>query len=158
MSWITRNIDADLSEWLFNIRVKLPKRSLIHRDIRPDIRIDYDDLERQLAEIPEIMAFWDLVLAEVKAEVATIESRKEAIRADILDEIRKKAEETNVRISVQIMRDIVNSDNRMMAESAQLIAFQKRENQVRAIVNALFRKSESLRSLAGFKREEHKRA
>lgn len=158
MGWITRNIDPDLSEWLFNIRVKLKDRSLIQRDIRPDVKINYDDLERQLCEVPEMMVFWDLILAEIKAEVATLETRKEALRADIIDEIKQKAEESNVRVSVQIMRDLVNSDDRMLVNAAELIDMQKKEHQIKAIVNALYRKSESLRSLAGFKREEHKRA
>jgi hypothetical protein len=154
MSWIKRNIEPGVADYLFNIRINLPNRTLFQRNVRPDLVIDFEDLERQLQELPEMLCFFDSLLAEQRAKVATLEAKKEAIKGDLTDEILDRSKREGVKFSVQAIKDITQADDRMMQTQAEIIKETKIEHRLRAVVSALQRKSEHLRSLAGFKREE----
>lgn len=158
MSWITDSIENSVADYLFNIKIELPNRTLFQRDVRPDVAIDFDDLEKQLVELPEQLVFFDMILAEQRAKVATIEARKEATRGDLTAEIQEKARLNGIKLSVQTMKEIAQADDRMIEIESKIINETRKEHKIRALVNALQRKSEHLRSLAGFKREENKQS
>lgn len=156
MSWVDKNINSDIANWLFNIRIHVPNRSLFQRDVRPDISIDYDNIEEQLIEISEIICFWDQLLAEQKSVIATLGARMDAVKAEITTELYIKSDKASVKPPAYILKDLVNNDDRMIELSGRLIIESKRENKLKAVVSALQRKADSLRSLAGFKREERR--
>jgi hypothetical protein len=158
MGWVAKHISSEIAEYVFNIRITLTNRSLFQRDVRPDLTIDFDGLENQLAELPEMLCFFDQLLAEQRATVSTLEAEQEVTKATIIDEIIDRSRQQGIKTSVQVMNNIINADDRMTLLQAKIIKEEKAENKIRAVVNALQRKSDHLRSLAGFKREEKKQA
>jgi len=158
MSWIAKNVDPDVADYLFNLRVELPGRTVFQKDVRPDLRIDFDDLEEELAVLPEQLVFFDMLLAEQRAVVAVLEARKEAVRGQIVSTIQEKARLDGVKLSVQVIKDLALADERMIRVEAEIVNESRKEHKIRALVYALCRKSEHLRSLAGFKREEQRRS
>jgi hypothetical protein len=158
MSWVSRHISPEIAEYIFNIRINLANRSLFQRDVRSDLTIDFDGLENQLAELPEMLCFFDQLLAEQRATVSVLEAEQEVTKATIINEIVERSRQQGIKTSVQVMNNIINGDDRMTLLLARIIKEEKTENKIRAVVNALQRKSDHLRSLAGFKREERKQA
>ena len=156
MGWVDKNIDDNIANWLFNIKIQLPDRSLFQRDVRPDISVDYDALEEQLAEIPAVICFWDQLLAEQRFVISVLEAKKDAIRAEVASELFKESGDAGVKMPAYILKDLVNNDERMIELMGKMIMEVRKENKLRAVVSSLQRKAESLRSLAGFKREERR--
>ena len=153
MSWVKANVAVEVADYLFNIKIKLPDRvGPYARDIRPDIIIDFEMLEEQLAETPEMIAFWDLLLAEQKAKVATLERGNRYLRGVITQELLGSAGDRELRRSD--LKDVIEADPRVADIEARLILEMRNEDKLRAVINALQKKSEHLRSLAGFKRVE----
>lgn len=155
MSWIETNVKKELSSFLFNIKVDLPNNNrVVQRDCRPDLPIDYELLEEQLMETPEMLAFYDVVLAHQKANVEIFERRAEYLKGVITRRLLKEAQAQQVNIRREDLKDLIESEEEINQTKARLILERCRENVLRAIVGSLKAKSENLRSLAGFKREE----
>lgn len=156
MSWIKKNINLDVADYLFNICVSsLPERiGSYQRDVRPDVATDYEMLEEQLAETPEMLVFWDMLLAEQVAKVAALERKNKAIRGEVTQRLIDVARDNKYDIRRSDIQDIVEADQDVILVEAEIILQSKIENKLRAVVNALRLKADSLRSLAGFKREE----
>lgn len=160
MSWIAKNVQLDVADYLFNIRVNaLPERiGVYQRDVRPDVAIDYDMLEEQLAETPEMLVFWDLLLAEQTTKVAVLERRAKLLRGEVTQRILQDARDGEYGVRRSDVEDIIESDEQVVNVEAEIILNTLVENKLKAVVSALRSKSENLRSLAGFKREEKRQA
>lgn len=155
MSWIENNVKKELSSFLFNIKVDLPNHNrVIQRDCRPDLPIDFELLEEQLMETPEMLAFYDVVLAHQKVNVETLERRVEYLKGVITRRLLKEAQAQKVNIRREDLKDLIEAEEEINQTKARLILERCRENVLRAVVGSLKAKSENLRSLAGFKREE----
>jgi len=105
-------------------------------------------------ETPEMLAFYDVVLAYQKANVETFERRAEYLKGVITRRLLKEAQAQQVNIRREDLKDLIESEEEINQTKARLILERCRENVLRAIVGSLKAKSENLRSLAGFKREE----
>lgn len=156
MSWIKKNVSADLADYLFNIKLTLPDRiGLVQRDVRADLVIDFDLLEDQLAENPEMLAFFDLLLAEQVAKVASLKvkvlrQRGKTLEA-ILDASRMAHGQAMRRADCE---DLVEADDAVVELEAEIILEQLKLDRVKSVVGSIKMKSEHLRSLAGFKKQE----
>lgn len=151
MSWITETLPHDIADYLFNVRVTLDNRKseFVH-DVRDDVMLDYEDLEEQLQETPQMLLTYDLLLADQNAKVAALERRVIALRGNITSRFVK--EDANLRRSD--IEDIIESDKNIDDIEKILIVERRNEQRIRAVIKALQMKSEHLRSLAGFKRED----
>lgn len=156
MSWVSENIAQDVADYLFNIKVSLPNRTVLARDIRPDILIDFDALEEQLETTPEMICFWNMLMAEQKAKCATLERQAIIVRSTIADRILKDAKEKNIELRRSDIKDIVEADEDIANIEAQTILEDKKHEKIKAVVESLQCKSRHLQSLAGFKREERR--
>lgn len=157
MSWIKKNVDQDVSDYLFNIRINLPKRvGVFQRDVRPDVIVDFDLLEQQLAETPEMIVFWDQLLAEQKSVVARIKRQMEIVRGYVTSSILEKARENNTTVRRDDIKDLIGRDPKMIELVKTLIKEELAEHKIKAVVNCLQTKADNLRSLAGFKKQEMK--
>jgi hypothetical protein len=157
MGWIKDNVQAEIADYLFNIKVSLPDRvGTYQRDIVPDLEIDFDQLEEQLTETPEMICFFDMLLAEQKAKVAALEQRLFLVRGQVTEKILNEWKNIDREIRRSDLKDLVVGDDEVVNIQAQLIVETKKEDKLKAVFNGLLKKSEHLRSLAGFKREERK--
>lgn len=155
MSWIKKNVTKDVADYLFNIKVSLPDRiGLVQRDLRPDVLIDYDMLEKQLEEAPEMLAFWDLLFAEQKMKVAALQRRSITLRGTIAQRILEDGRAGGYDIRRSDLEDLVEADEEVITVEAQIILEQRNENRLKCVVAVLQNRSEILRSLAGFKKQE----
>jgi hypothetical protein len=155
-SWLNNNIAPEVAGYLFNIKItSLPERiGVFQRDSSVDLEIDYDLLEQQLEETPQIIAFYDLLLAEQKAVVASLERQEEILRGTIAEAILKNARDGNYEVRRSDLENLVDADDELIALAAKAIFATKIENKLRAVVNGLNAKVDNLRSLAGFKKQE----
>jgi hypothetical protein len=156
MNWIAKNVEPELAEYLFNIKLTLPQRiGLVQRDVRADLVIDFDLLEGQLSDTPEMLAFFDMLLAEQVAKVATMKRRVKRTRGLTLEALLESSRMAHGREMRRAdCEDLVESDDQVVKTEAELILEQLKEDRIKSVVEAIKMKSEHLRSLAGFKRQE----
>lgn len=156
MSWIKNNIQEDVANYLFNIKINsLPTRiGLFQRDVRQDIDISFDDLEKQLEETPEMIAFYDQLLAEQRMKLNVLLRRKDILRGRITKQMLEEARDTDVKVRSTDLKDMINADPALIDLEKDIIVESRIEEKVRSVVRVLQIKSEHLRSLAGFKKEE----
>lgn len=155
-SWVTNNIAPEIAGYLFEIKItSLPARiGVFKRDSAPDLEIDFDLLEQQLEEAPQVVVFYDMLLAEQKAVVATLEREEEVLRGTIAEAILKKARDNNYDVRRADLEDLLEADDQLILLASKKILATKTENKLKAVVNGLNAKIDNLRSLAGFKKQE----
>ena len=66
-------VNKELSDTLFKLDFKLPNGKRVTGNFYPDLEIDYEELEEQLADTPSKYAFWSAILSEQKYKVAATE-------------------------------------------------------------------------------------
>lgn len=158
MGWIDTNIDKDVANYLFNITLNcLPQKiGVYQRDVRPDLVISFEDLEKQLEETPEMLVFWDMLLASQKARRVTLERKREVLRGYLRRSMLKEAQTQDLRLRAEDLKEVINADKDLVNLEKQIINETYKEDIVRSVVRAIQMKAEHLRSLAGFKREEQR--
>jgi hypothetical protein len=150
------NLPDELQNSIMKVRVVLPDKE-IEYDFRPEIVPDYDRLEEQLQDTPQQFVFWSSVFAEQKAKVSILEREllmaKSKSERLINEELRRH---DNAKLGRPEVTAIIELNDNVHRISCQLIEEEKKLYKLKSIVEALKMKSEHLRSLAGFKREEHR--
>jgi hypothetical protein len=154
--WFDDNIPEDIASTIVRVKVNLPKKKSIERDFRPDVAVDYDNLEVQLEEIPSSFAFWSSVLAEHRAVAATVERKIKARRAALANQLLEKAKLDGIKIAQWQVEMVTEIDDKLIEFESELILVNRTLSKLYAVVDAIRMKSDNLRSLAGFKREELK--
>lgn len=153
--WFAVNVEPEIAEIVIRLKIKLPNRSgTFNRDFRPDISIDYDSLESQMEEIPSIFAFWSSILSEQRAQVAMLERMIKMERGKIFRTLM----EGDGSVPKWKVDEHIEGDDDINKLEAKMIVEKRKESKLFVIVDSLKMKSDSLRSLAGFKRQELKDA
>lgn len=155
-SWITEHIPPELANsTLFRFDVRLPDGSAIGIDLLQDIDVDYELLEQQLEDTPSQYVWYAAVLAELKAQVQILERKCKARRGSLTESAVNVARDAGIRSpAADVVKVMIESDVMLNKMEAQLANAQKHVNKIHHMVEALRMKSEHLRSLAGFKRQE----
>lgn len=147
-------VPEEIRNLLVRIKAELPNRKPISFDFRPLTDISYDNLERQLETTPSNFAFWGMVFAEQKMCTATLELHVKKRKAELSDAILKKAKEEGVMLRRSDIADMIDSDGTYLRIRAKLIVSERSLAKLQLLLEAIRMKSEHLRSLAGFKRQE----
>lgn len=155
--WFKKNISDDIANLIIRLKIKATDNIIVERDFRPDVNIDYDKLEEQLEETPAAMAFWSAVLAEQKAIVEAKKFQMERRRAAIGQRNRELAGQENIKITQSAIDDIVIQDADYVKMRAGVIIAERDLSKLYGIVQSIQMRSEHLRSLSGFKRQEMQR-
>lgn len=159
MSWIDKNIPEDVTQYLFNIKItSLPSRiGVYQRFVKDDVMVHFEDLEKQLEETPEIMAFYNQLLAEQSTKRMILLRKKDIMRGKITKRMLEEADtDVRKRIRREDLKDIINADPGLIDIERDIIMETRAEEKLKSVIKALQMKSEHLRSLAGFKKEELK--
>lgn len=154
MSWFDNALGGDFAK-LFHIKMEIDG-STYERDIRPDVAIDYDVLETQLQETPSIFCTWAMFLAEARKAVSVIERAIKNRRGQLTRELLDAAKKEGTKLRASDVEFLLEDDEEVQRLEAKLIGANKNLSKLFAIVDALRMKSENLRSLAGFKRQEYR--
>lgn len=152
--WIDQNIPEDVIGVVVRVHVKLSGGKEISRDFRSDLNIDYDSLEDQLRTTPSIYAYWAMVLSEQKTVVGVLDRKIKRRRAIVADTVIKTAKAQGTKLSATDVKELVESDEDLEKIEAEYLIAQRASGKLYHIVEAIKMKSEHLRSLAGFKRQE----
>jgi len=95
-----------------------------------------------------------MLLAEAKKEVATLERIIEARKGQVTKELLNAAQQGGIKTRASDVELLINTDERILDLESKLIIANKTLSKMFAIVDAVKMKSEHLRSLAGFKKQE----
>lgn len=155
--WFDSHIPEDVAKKIIRIKVAVGDNKTVERDFRPDLRIDYETLEEDLSTIPQQFAYWAMVYSEAKAEVAKLERIAKRRKAVVMDALIKEANKEGVtRVSREVLKDLVEQDVELIRIDGKIILMNRTMGKLWNIVEAMRIKSEALRSLAGFKRQEQR--
>jgi uncharacterized coiled-coil protein SlyX len=155
MSWLNDNIQPEVIDYLFNLKITLPERvGVFQRDIQADTDVDYEMLEEQLAHAPQMICFFNLLLAEQTAKVKILERKAKALRGKLGATTLYDAKVNRVEARRADITDIGNSDPAVIRVETEVILESKIQDKLEATVDACVKKFEALRSLAGFKKED----
>lgn len=153
--WYAQNVPEDIAKQIITLRFPA-QDGFIERDFRPDVEIDYDDLVKQLEETPAIFSFWANLLAEVRKQSAVIERKITRRKGEVTRTLLEEANSKGVKLRRDDVEDLIEADDLLNKFEAELIVANKHVGKIWAITDALKMKSEHLRSLAGFKRQEQR--
>ena len=151
------DIDESIKELLFTIEVKLPDRKPLKQDVTPLVAIHYDSLEKQLETTPEFFCFWGMLHAEQKAVVNTIELAVRKRKAKLAESLLRKAREeglTGSAIRRSDINDFADGDAQLTSLQVKLLKESKTLSKLEVVLKTIQMKSEHLRSLSGFKKQE----
>lgn len=151
--WLA-DFDQSLIETIFKLRVELPNGQVVTKDFSVDLDIDYDLLEEQLGETPAMFAFLSSMLSEQKYVCAKLERQIARRRAKIIQNANETAQTEGMKLYKHVLDEIVEADDDILTYQSQLMLAQRSLGKLYGLVDAMRMKSEHLRSLAGFKRQE----
>lgn len=154
--WFETHIDEDLANAIVKVRVRMPNDRILERDLRPDLAIDYDLLEHQLTETPSIFVFWSSALAEQRRHSSSLERMIQRRRAKICESIIEDSKKEKYKVTQYMLEELVELDDDYLKLNAELVLAKRTESKLWAIVRAIEMKSDNLRTLAGFKKQEMK--
>jgi len=152
--WIDQNVDREVSDYLLKFKVNLPNRTPLECDCRSDLNIDYEALEVELQETPSTYAFWAAVMSEARAEVAKLELYIKARTGALTKYLINQYESKGRKLTKDQREDYIKADEDLISLQQRKIKADKISGKLYHIVEAIKMKSEHLRSLSGFKRQE----
>lgn len=153
-SWMPANIPEALLAEVFRLNIVLPNGQSIPVDMRSAATVDYDRLEHELQTTPHQFSFVSVLYSECKSTVSLLERAIKARRGKIVDEVLERSKHENVKLAEKIVLAIAEKDDLLNKLEVRLIKAQRDAGKMWYFVQALQMKSENLRSLAGFKRQE----
>jgi len=157
--WISQHVPEELAEsTAFRFKITLPNGNRVSVDLKPDVEVDYDHLERQLEDVPSQYIYWMALYSEMKAHASTVERRIKARRGVLVEEATQVKDENRFKLTGDQVKQVVEADENLNELEQSLIMLQKHVGKLYHMGVALQMKSEHLRSLAGFKRHERKQA
>ncbi len=147
-------IPAEIKDLLVKIRISIPDRKPISCNVMPLVKISYEQLETQLTQTPSIFCFWGMVHAEQKMIVSVLELNLQKRKAQLATEIIKQSKQDGFDARRSDIKDVLESDEEVLKMQARLVIEEKSLDKMNVLMDALRMKSEHLRSLSGFKKQE----
>jgi len=144
----------EIKDLLVRIRISIPGRKPIYADYRPMVEISYEHLEEQLARTPSDFAFWGNVHAEQKMIVDIQELNLRKRKAEVATAMMEQAKKENISPRRSDIADVLETDEEVIKMQAKLAIEERSLNKMNVLMEALRMKSEHLRSLSGFKKQE----
>lgn len=139
---------------LFKFSVQIGSKKTIEVDMLADLEVDYDIIREQLEDTPSIYAYWSALYSELKLQVAATERRIKAKRGKLLETAGKEAAKGNIRLTQKAVDMMIESDRELNELELKYALQQKHTGKMYAMIQAIQMKSDNLRSLAGFARQE----
>ncbi len=154
-NWIEElGIEGSILDKLFNLQIKLHGK-VLSRDIRGDLEIDYDTLEDQLAKMPALYAFWGMIYSEARKQAGMAKKAVRIRRGMVADVLIQEVRDKKIgRLNRGDIEDLAETDEELVKLEARQMEYDKISGKLWVILKALEMKSEDLRSLAGFKKQE----
>lgn len=165
--WFERTLAAVAPELmastLFKFKVKLQvmeddgtgtKPKMLEVNMLPDLELDYENLEQYMQELPAQYAFWAAVYSEVKMGVAVAERKLKMRYGQVMERINKEFEDRKLKPTIEIIKRIVEKDESLAKADIEFQKAQMQAGKLYHMIEALNKKIDLVRSLAGFKKRE----
>jgi hypothetical protein len=153
--WFDEYIPEEVANsTLFKFQVNINSQQTIDVDIRADLEIDYAIIQSQLEDTPSEFAYWASIYSELRMQVSKIERQIKVRRGKLTDKAIKDATKSGVRLTDKQVQAIIEADDDLIKLELQLIIANKHCGKMFYMVEAIKMKSDNLRSLAGFARQE----
>jgi hypothetical protein len=151
--WWISNVPDDLRHALISINARVGN-SKIERDWTNDLILNYEDLDKDMEEIPSILSFWSAVLAEARKNQKILEMKMDIKKSRIITKIKEQVKIDNIKLTVGDKDDLINLDDSYTELRIQSIDMEATVSKLFGIVEALRTKSENMRSFSAMKRAE----
>ncbi len=149
------DVPPEIRDTIWRVRAKIPGAGDFEHDFKSDVDVDYDQLETQLEEISSIYSYASSMLADAKTMVSLKKLSVQRARAKIVQEILEDSRQNQNKPPRKTdIDDLIDGNERVVKLTVELIQAERTESKLVGFVQALKMKSEVLRSLAGFKRQE----
>lgn len=163
--WFSKSIPPEIADVICKIKLSIndgeDKKQLTFGDVITNLDIDYDALEQQLEEMPGAFTYWCFILAEAETQVALLERtakyKRGLLQEAIIDKFTEKTDSIKGADKLPPqwqIKEMIEADKDINEVEIRYIIAKKNYAKIKAIVEGYRMKSEHLRSLAGFKRQE----
>jgi hypothetical protein len=153
MSQIRKMYGDDVADAICKVGFTINNKKQIV-DFTPDLDIEYNILEDQLSEQPARFAFWSMILSEQKCVVDKLKLKLRIRRSSVFQKTIEAARAIDRKIPKYELDEIVENDKKIIELSLDLLKEEKTLSKMYGIVESMRIKSDNLRSLAGFKKQE----
>jgi hypothetical protein len=123
-------------------------------DIQSHVALDYDTVERSLADIPAELSFWAAVYAEAKYRTNLLERVVKTARAVTHEEVIKAGMKEGVRLAQDSIKVLVEKDDRVNRAEGELAQSHMIASKLYYMVEAIRMKADLGRTLTSLKRTE----
>lgn len=154
--WISEDAAAVLTTEAIVFKIKLSNDTIITINMLDDLDIVYDDIEKQLESIQTIYSFYGAIYSELRMNVAVLERKIKAKRGRLYAMALDAAKAENTRLSEKTLERIIEKDKNLIESELNLAILNKNVGKLWFKIDALRMKCDNLRSLAGFKKQEHR--
>jgi len=150
--WWENNVDSDIADVIIDLRATLSGKK-VSKNWVDDLALNYENLDRDMEDIPTVLAFWGAVLAEARKQRGINRMKMDIRRSKVLEGTKELAKE-GIKLTVSDKDNIVNVDQKYMALGTKEIELDATISKLFGIVDALKIKADNLRSFAAMKRAE----
>lgn len=154
--WISEGSADVLSSEIIVFKVTLPNDTVITVDMLDNLEIVYDEIEEQLQSVAPIFAFYGSIYSELRMGVAVLERKIKAKRGRLYAAMLDAAKIENVKLSEKAIERMIEKDKNLIESELKLAILNKNVGKLWYKIEALRMKCDNLRSLAGFKKQEHR--
>lgn len=159
--WTDVGIPEDLARKVFRVEYEGPEGSLQH-DIRPDLSIDDDLLEIQIARAPAARQFFGGIYAAARRNVTLFErmliERRAKARQEVFEEgIKNGANPGKGGFTDSFLNAMVECDEEVCRLEIEKIEAWRVVNVLDSLIKTMDSRMDLMRTLAAFKREEFRR-
>jgi hypothetical protein len=132
--------------------VKVTMKNIKHEFVvKDDLNIDYENMETEMEQLPNIFHMWAMLYSEVREQKEVIEKKIKKRRGVLYKEI---AEQGGKDLRRSDMVDIMETDELLENLEIKNILISKQSQKLWYILESIKMKNDNMRSLSGFKKQE----
>lgn len=154
--WISEESAEILSSEAIIFKITMANGNIITINMMDDLEIDYDQIEEQLQSVASIFAFYGAIYSELRMNVAVLERKIKAKRGRLYSAMLDAAKAENVKLSEKTIERLIEKDKNLIEAELNLAILNRNVGKLWYKLEALRMKCDNLRSLAGFKKQEHR--
>lgn len=124
-------------------------------DIKSNVKLNYDNVEYSLQDIPSEMSFWSAVYAEMRYRENIFERVVKSVRSTVYEQILEASKAEGVKLSVDVIKALVEKDNRVNNSENELAKAHMIATKLYYMVEAIKMKADLARTLTSLKRSEY---
>jgi len=139
---------------IFKFNISITPEQDVSIDMLADLGMDYNNIQEELEEMPSVYAYWAAMYSEVKEQCAVLERRIKARRGALAKALVNKFTREQVRLTDKQLTAVIESDKVLNELEEKKERMNKQTGKLYYMIQAIQMKSDNLRSLAGFARQE----